>query len=92
MNYSLAMKITSALGTIISIYAIFANMTANNDPNYKMFCDSTTYNCAGLFRSRFGKGFGAIPFLPNGIYETIFYGVIGGLCKHILLELLSRKA
>ncbi len=85
VSYSLAIQITSIIGAMVSVYAYFANRAANDDPNYKMFCDLESYNCTALFRSRYGRGFGVIPFIPNGVYEFIFYCAIALLCKFQIL-------
>ncbi|XP_022342990.1 vitamin K epoxide reductase complex subunit 1-like protein 1 [Crassostrea virginica] len=72
-----------AIGTLLSVYALYVEINAENDKNYRASCDiSATISCSKVFKSRWGKGFGLIGLLigddhplnlPNSIFGIVFY-------------------
>ncbi|XP_063536415.1 vitamin K epoxide reductase complex subunit 1-like protein 1 [Cydia strobilella] len=67
------------VGILISTYALFVEMTAEANPEYKAYCDlAEKASCSSVLTSDFSKGFGLVakgsPLeLPNCIYGIVFY-------------------
>ncbi|XP_061716049.1 vitamin K epoxide reductase complex subunit 1-like protein 1 isoform X2 [Cydia pomonella] len=67
------------VGILISTYALFVEMTAEADPEYKAYCDlAEKASCSKVLTSDFSKGFGMVSKgsaleLPNCIYGIVFY-------------------
>ncbi|XP_062566333.1 vitamin K epoxide reductase complex subunit 1-like protein 1 [Saccostrea cucullata] len=72
-----------AVGTLLSVYALYVEINAEHDKNYRASCDiSPTVSCSKVFKSRWGKGFGLIGLLigddhplnlPNSVFGIVFY-------------------
>ncbi|XP_048768111.1 vitamin K epoxide reductase complex subunit 1-like protein 1 [Ostrea edulis] len=72
-----------AIGTLLSVYALYVEINAEQDKNYRANCDiSSTISCSKVFKSRWGKGFGLIGLvigedhplnLPNSVFGIVFY-------------------
>ncbi|XP_063624052.1 vitamin K epoxide reductase complex subunit 1 isoform X2 [Cydia splendana] len=66
-------------GILISTYALFVEMTAEADSDYKAFCDlAEKVSCSNVLTSDFSKGFGiaekgSVWEIPNCIYGIVFY-------------------
>ncbi|XP_047991622.1 vitamin K epoxide reductase complex subunit 1-like protein 1 isoform X2 [Leguminivora glycinivorella] len=69
----------SLVGILISTYALYVEMSAEADPEYKAYCDlSESSSCSKVLTSDFSKGFGLVPKgsmleIPNCIYGIVFY-------------------
>ncbi|XP_063364331.1 vitamin K epoxide reductase complex subunit 1-like protein 1 [Cydia amplana] len=67
------------VGILISTYALYVELSAEADPEYKAYCDLTEkVSCSKVLTSGFSKGFGLVAKgsqleLPNCIYGIIFY-------------------
>ncbi|XP_061162462.1 vitamin K epoxide reductase complex subunit 1-like protein 1 [Saccostrea echinata] len=72
-----------AVGTLLSVYALYVEINAEHDKNYRASCDiSPSVSCSKVFKSRWGKGFGLIGLLigddhplnlPNSVFGIVFY-------------------
>ena len=82
----------SALGAALSAYALYVEIKAESEPDYKALCDiDDTISCSRVFNSRWGKGFGFVGPLTglsdshwavqkNPVYGLVFYGLMALLC------------
>jgi len=69
----LLLRIISLIGLVLSIYALYVEFRASNDPNYVAACDISSYiSCSKVFTSKFAHLF----YLPNAVFGCGFYILI----------------
>ncbi|XP_068228902.1 vitamin K epoxide reductase complex subunit 1-like protein 1 [Palaemon carinicauda] len=82
----LFMHILSGIGIMLSLYALYVEVSKESDGNYQAMCDiSPSISCSKVFTSKYGRGFGIIGELlghdhilnqPNSIPGILFYVLI----------------
>lgn len=81
-----AVRIFTAIGLGLSIYALYVEHRASTDETYEAVCDiSDQISCSKVFLSEYGKIFsylGVVPKdslldLPNAFYGVIYYVLFG---------------
>uniref|UniRef100_U5EPS2 vitamin-K-epoxide reductase (warfarin-sensitive) n=1 Tax=Corethrella appendiculata TaxID=1370023 RepID=U5EPS2_9DIPT len=82
-RYTTLISVSCFIGILLSVYALYVEMKAEEDNNYEALCDISEHiSCTKVFLSGYGRGFGIIgqifgensPLnLPNGFYGIGFY-------------------
>ncbi|XP_068228907.1 vitamin K epoxide reductase complex subunit 1-like protein 1 [Palaemon carinicauda] len=82
----LFMHLLSGIGIMLSLYALYVEVSKESDGNYQAMCDiSPSISCSKVFTSKYGRGFGIIGGLlghdhilnqPNSIPGILFYVLI----------------
>ena len=73
----LTLIILSAIGIILSIYALYVERKAKANAKYKAICDlSDRMSCSNAFRSDYGKVFFGIPNSAIGILAYLILLVL----------------
>ncbi|XP_063706332.1 vitamin K epoxide reductase complex subunit 1-like protein 1 [Culicoides brevitarsis] len=77
------LAIAALLGTLISAYGSYVELTLEENENYEAMCDiSEKISCSKVFSTEYGKGFGivgkvlgedSILNVPNGLFGLVFY-------------------
>ncbi|KAL5241530.1 hypothetical protein ACI65C_008940 [Semiaphis heraclei] len=76
-------KAYALIGFCVSAYALYVEISLENDPDFKPLCDLREYvKCSSAFISPYAKGFGIIRYIfgedstfnvPNGLTGMLFY-------------------
>ncbi|CAH2048581.1 unnamed protein product, partial [Iphiclides podalirius] len=91
-GYDRAVVATAIIGILLSTYALYVEMAAEANPDYKAFCDLSEHaSCTRVLTSEFSKGFGffwedSSLEVPNCVYGIVFY------CTIIFLSTFERPA
>ncbi|XP_050432635.1 vitamin K epoxide reductase complex subunit 1-like protein 1 [Adelges cooleyi] len=82
-------KLCALVGFCLSMYALYVEVSLENNPIYKPFCDVKEYvKCSSAFLSPYAKGFGIIRYVfgkdtllnvPNGLTGMVYYALMFAL-------------
>uniref|UniRef100_A0A1B6EAE4 vitamin-K-epoxide reductase (warfarin-sensitive) n=1 Tax=Clastoptera arizonana TaxID=38151 RepID=A0A1B6EAE4_9HEMI len=85
-NINVAIRLSSILGIILSIYAYIVEISKEHDEKYIALCDISEHmSCSKVFTSVYGRGFGILHHIvglestlnqPNSLLGIIFYSFV----------------